>query len=38
LWIGLVEDRGALMGVQHATMLPAMLGAMLLRRDEYAHV
>jgi hypothetical protein len=37
LWIGLVEDRGALMGIQHVAMLPAMLGAMLLRRDEYAH-
>ena len=37
LWIGLVESEGALMGIQHAAMFPAMLGAMLLRRDEYAH-
>jgi hypothetical protein len=36
LWAGLVEDRGALMGIQHVAMLPAMLGAMLLRRDEYS--
>jgi flagellar biosynthetic protein FliP len=36
LWVGLVEDRGALMGIQHIVMLPAMLGAMLLRRDEYS--
>jgi hypothetical protein len=36
LWIGLVEDRGALMAVQHTVMFPAMLIAMLLRREEYA--
>jgi hypothetical protein len=36
LWFGLVEDRGALMGVQHAAMFPAMLVAMLLRRAEYS--
>jgi hypothetical protein len=32
---GIVEDSGALMVIMHATMLPAMLVAMLLRRDEY---
>lgn len=36
LWIGLVEDHGALMGIQHIAMFPAMLVAMLLRRDEYS--
>lgn len=36
LWIGLVEDRGALMAVQHTVMFPAMLIAMFLRREEYA--
>ena len=36
LWIGLVEDRGALIAVQHVAMLPAMLIAMLLRPEEYA--
>jgi flagellar biosynthetic protein FliP len=36
LWVGVVEDRGALMGIQHVVMFPAMLGAMLLRRDEYS--
>ena len=36
LWIGLVEDEGALLAIQHVAMFPAMLIAMLLRRDEYA--
>jgi hypothetical protein len=36
LGIGLVESEGALMGIQHAGMFPAMLVAMLLRRDEYS--
>jgi hypothetical protein len=36
LWSGLVEDHGALMGIQHVAMFPAMLIAMLLRREEYA--
>ena len=36
LWFGLVEDRGALMGIQHVAMFPAMLLAMLLRREEYS--
>ena len=36
LWIGAVEAHGALMGIQHVAMFPAMLIAMLLRRDEYA--
>jgi hypothetical protein len=35
LQAGLVDDRGALMAIQHAGMFPAMLVAMLLRRDEY---
>jgi hypothetical protein len=33
---GLVEDHGALMAIQHVAMFPAMLIAMLLRRDEYS--
>ena len=33
----LVTDAGALMALEHVVMLTAMLGAMLLRRDEYAH-
>jgi hypothetical protein len=36
LGVGLVEDEGALLGIQHAAMFPAMLVAMLLRRDEYS--
>ena len=32
---GLVEDIGALMAIEHVAMLPSMLVAMLLRRDEY---
>jgi hypothetical protein len=36
LRIGLVEDEGALMAIQHVAMFPAMLVAMLLRRDEYS--
>ena len=35
LWAGAVEDSHALMMIQHIAMLPAMLAAMLLRRDEY---
>jgi hypothetical protein len=35
LWLGLVEDTGALMAIQHGAMFPAMLAAMLLRLDEY---
>src|SRR3954470_16532140 len=30
-----VTDAGLLMGLEHVAMLAAMLGAMLLRRDEY---
>jgi hypothetical protein len=30
-----VTDAGLLMGLEHVVMLAAMLGAMLLRRDEY---
>jgi hypothetical protein len=36
LWVGVVEERDALMGIQHVAMFPAMLVAMLLRRDEYS--
>jgi hypothetical protein len=32
----LVEDIGTLLAIEHAVMLPAMLVAMLLRREEYA--
>jgi hypothetical protein len=35
LGAGLVEDVGTLLMVEHVVMLPAMLVAMLLRRDEY---
>ena len=37
MWSGLIEDFGALMTLEHVAMLPAMLVAMLLRRDEYSH-
>ena len=36
LWAGLVEDIGALMLIEHVVMLPSMLVAMLLRREEYS--
>lgn len=36
LGAGIVEDAGPLMGILHMVMLPAMLVAMLLRRDEYS--
>jgi hypothetical protein len=36
LAIGLVTDLGSLMLIQHNVMLPAMLVAMLLRREEYS--
>jgi hypothetical protein len=32
---GIVTDFGALMGIEHAVMLPSMLAAMLLRPHEY---
>ena len=35
LWVGLMTDSATLMAVLHAVMLPSMLIAMLLRRDEY---
>jgi hypothetical protein len=35
LGAGLVEDVGALLMAEHVVMLPSMLVAMLLRRDEY---
>jgi hypothetical protein len=34
---GVTDDVHSLMGVQHATMLPAMFGVMLLSPDEYMH-
>jgi len=34
---GVVTDGHDLMGIQHTLMFPAMLGVMLLRRDEYSH-
>jgi hypothetical protein len=35
---GIVEDTEALLSIQHIAMLPSMLVAMLLRRDEYTGV
>ena len=35
LWSGTVEDLGTLLMLEHVVMLPAMLVAMLVRRDEY---
>jgi hypothetical protein len=35
LWSGLVTDVGTLLMLEHVVMPPAMLVAMLLRRDEY---
>jgi hypothetical protein len=37
LGTGLVADFGTLMTLEHVVMLPAMLVAMLLRREEYSH-
>jgi hypothetical protein len=37
LGAGLVADVGTLLLVEHVVMLPSMLAAMLLRRDEYSH-
>ena len=37
LGVGLVEDFGMLMTLEHVAMLLAMLGAMLLRPAEYSH-
>ena len=36
MWSGAVEDFGTLMMLEHVVMLPSMLVAMLLRRDEYS--
>jgi hypothetical protein len=36
LWGGLVEHVGTLLVIEHVVMLPSMLAAMLLRRDEHA--
>jgi predicted permease len=35
LWSGLVGDVGTVLVIEHVVMLPSMLVAMLLRRDEY---
>jgi hypothetical protein len=35
LWVGSVEDTGALLFIQHVGMFPSMLAVMLLRLDEY---
>ena len=35
LWSGLFGDLGTLLVIEHLAMLPSMLVAMLLRRDEY---
>jgi hypothetical protein len=35
LWSGLVGDLGTLLLIEHLAMLPSMVVAMLLRRDEY---
>jgi hypothetical protein len=37
LGAGLVGDIGTLLAIEHVVMLPSMLVAMLLRRDEYSH-
>jgi hypothetical protein len=37
LGAGLVEDVGTLLAIEHVVMLPSMLVAMLLRREEYSH-
>jgi hypothetical protein len=40
IWLlgaGLVEDVGTLLVVEHVVMLPSMVVAMLLRREEYSH-
>src|SRR3712207_4399208 len=36
LAVNVIGDVGTLMAIQHVVMLPAMLVAMLLRRDEYS--
>jgi hypothetical protein len=37
LGAGLIADIGALLMIEHVVMLPSMLIAMLLRREEYSH-
>ena len=37
LWAGLVTDIATLLTFEHVVMLPSMLVAMLLRREEYSH-
>jgi ABC-type glycerol-3-phosphate transport system permease component len=36
LGAGMVTDLGTLLAIEHVVMLPSMLVAMLLRRDEYS--
>jgi hypothetical protein len=36
MWSGVVQDVDTAMMLEHVVMLPAMLVAMLLRRDEYS--
>ena len=36
LWTGVVADIDTLLVIEHVAMLPSMLAAMLLRRDEYS--
>jgi hypothetical protein len=37
LGAGLLDDVGTLLAIEHVVMLPSMLVAMLLRREEYSH-
>ena len=37
LGAGLIVDVGTLLAIEHVVMLPSMLVAMLLRREEYSH-
>jgi hypothetical protein len=37
LGAGLVTESGTLLAIEHVVMLPSMLVAMLLRREEYTH-
>ena len=36
LGVGLVDDIGTLLAIEHVVMLPSMLVAMLVRREEYS--
>jgi hypothetical protein len=37
LGAGLADDIGTLLAIEHVVMLPSMLVAMLVRREEYSH-